>query len=72
MKLSQLKRGQRARITAIPDADVRAQAIRFGIAVGAEVECAEKVWAGPVVVSRGRQEIAIGRKLAERIEVIPA
>lgn len=72
MTLSQLKRGQKAQIVSIPDAEVRAQAIRFGISIGAEVQCAEKVWAGPIVISRGNQEIAVGRKLAERIEVRPA
>ena len=72
MNLTQASRGQRFAIVSIPDDSVRAQAIRFGIAVGAEVECAEKLPAGPVVVHKGKQEIAIGRKLAERIEVRPA
>ena len=72
MNLTQASRGHRVAIVSIPDDSVRAQAIRFGIAVGAEVECAEKLPAGPVVVHKGKQEIAIGRKLAERIEVRPA
>lgn len=72
MKLSRVNRGQRVAIVSIPDETVRAQAIRFGIAVGAEVECAEKLPAGPVVVHKGKQEIAIGRKLAESILVQPA
>ncbi|BBB91010.1 MAG TPA: ferrous iron transport protein A [Methylomusa anaerophila] len=72
MKLAEAKRGQRLYIAAIPNPTVRAQAIRFGIAEGAEVECYEKLPAGPVVVCKGKQEIAIGRKLAENIEVRPA
>ena len=72
MTLAQAKRGQRLLIAAIPDSTIRAQAIRFGIAEGAEVECYEKLPAGPVVVGRGKQEIAIGRHLAENIEVQPA
>ncbi|HWR43425.1 ferrous iron transport protein A [Sporomusa sp.] len=72
MTLAQAKRGQRLLIAAIPNSTIRAQAIRFGISVGAEVECYEKLPAGPIVVSRGKQEIAIGRRLAENIEVRPA
>lgn len=72
MTLSQAKRGQRLLIAAIPNPTIRAQAIRFGIAEGAEVECFEKLPAGPVVIGRGKQEIAIGHRLAENIEVQPA
>lgn len=72
MTLAQAGRGQQLEIVAIADATVRAQAIRFGIAVGALVECAEKLPAGPVILAKGRQEIAIGRRLAENIEVRPA
>ncbi|MBP2634626.1 MAG: FeoA domain protein [Firmicutes bacterium] len=69
MTLSQAKRGQRLLIAAIPNPTIRAQAIRFGIAEGSEVECFEKLPAGPVVIGKGKQEIAIGRRLAENIEV---
>lgn len=72
MTLAQAKRGQKLLIHTIPNSTVRAQAIRFGIAEGAEVECYETLPAGPVVVGKGRQEIAIGRKLAESILVVPA
>jgi len=72
MTLAQTKRGQRVRVISIPNEQVRAQAIRFGIAVGSEIECAEKLLAGPIIIARGKQEIAIGRKLAESIEVKPA
>lgn len=72
MTLSQAKRGQRLMIAAISNPTIRAQAIRFGIAEGSEVECYEKLPAGPVVIGKGKQEIAIGRRLAENIEVEPA
>ncbi|XEQ94971.1 hypothetical protein SCACP_38710 [Sporomusa carbonis] len=72
MTLAQAKRGQRLLIAAIPNPAVRAQAIRFGISEGAEVECYEKLPAGPIVVGKGKQEIAIGRRLAENIQVKPA
>ena len=72
MTLAEAQRGQKLTISQIPDSIVRAQAIRFGITEGAEVECAEKLPAGPVIISKGRQEIAVGRRLAESIRVLPA
>jgi ferrous iron transport protein A len=69
LNLAQAQRGQKVTIISIPNAEVRAQAIRFGIAEGSEVSCAEKLPAGPVVICKGKQEIALGRKLAEKIEV---
>ncbi|MEW5954230.1 MAG: ferrous iron transport protein A [Bacillota bacterium] len=71
MTLDQCKRGQSIRIESIPNDVVRAQAIRFGISEGAVVMCREVVPAGPVVVSRHKQEIAIGRQLARSIVVAP-
>ena len=72
MNLAQVKRGQRVAIVSIPDETVRAQAIRFGLSIGEEVLCAEKLPAGPVIVHKGKQEIAIGRSLAARIALQPA
>ena len=72
MTLAQAAKGQRLTIISIPNDEVRAQAIRFGIAEGSEVCCAEKLPAGPIVIAKGKQEIALGRKLAEKIEVKPA
>ncbi|GAB6100216.1 ferrous iron transport protein A [Halanaerocella petrolearia] len=69
MTLAEVKRGEQFQITSIPDRDVRAQTLRFGISEGAEVACAEKIPGGPVILKRNLQEIAIGRKLAEKIEV---
>lgn len=72
MTLAQAKRGQQIRVVSIPDENIRAQAIRFGISEGAKVECTEKLPAGPVIITKGHQEIAIGRRLAENIQVTPA
>jgi ferrous iron transport protein A len=69
MTLSQAKRGQILKIVAIPQEQIRAQAIRFGIGTGSRVECGEKLPDGPVVIFRGKQQIAIGRRLAENIMV---
>ena len=45
------------------------QCLRFGMAEGAYVTCVTKIPAGPLVLKSGRQEIAVGRKLARRITV---
>ncbi len=67
--LDQVKRGQKVEIYSIPDELIRAQAIRFGVAEGVIVTCSEKLPAGPVVISKGHQELAIGRGLAKKITV---
>lgn len=69
MTLDMVRRGDSVRILAIPDPQVRVQAIRFGIGEGADVRCAENLPAGPIVVRRGRQEIALGRTIARSISV---
>ncbi|MGB9802456.1 FeoA family protein [Desulfofundulus sp.] len=69
MTLDRMKRGQRCRILSIPSDLIRAQALRFGIAEGEVVTCSEVIPGGPIVISKNRQEIAIGRRLAREIEV---
>ena len=69
MTLDKVRKGQQVIIISIPQPQVRAQAIRFGVAEGEMVSCAEVLPAGPVVIQKNRQEIAIGRRLAARIEV---
>lgn len=67
--LDKVKKGQKVQICRIADEMVRAQAIRFGVCEGAVVICAEKLPAGPVVIRKGHQEMAIGRGLAKKIAV---
>ena len=69
MTLDKIKKGQTCRIVSIPNQDIRTQAIRFGIAEGELVSCAEIVPAGPVIIRKNRQEIAFGRSLAKQIDV---
>lgn len=71
VQLDKASRGQVIKITGIPDDRVRVQAIRFGLSEGTIVTCREVVPAGPVVVTRNKQEIAIGRNLARTISVEP-
>ncbi|WP_206812177.1 ferrous iron transport protein A [Paradesulfitobacterium ferrireducens] len=69
MTLDGVKKGQSFTIAHIPNDHVRAQAIRFGIAEGEWLTCEEVVPAGPVVVRKNRQLIAMGRQLAREIGV---
>jgi len=71
MTLDTSKKGQLIKIVTIPNETVRAQAIRFGIAEGESVLCQEVIPAGPVILQKNRQEIAVGRKLASQITVEP-
>ncbi len=71
MKLVEALPGQAFIITEIADDFARLQAIRFGIAEGARAICQTKLPGGPVVVRKGKQEMALGRNLADRIEVRP-
>lgn len=69
MTLDRVNRGQKIEIISLPDELTRAKLIRFGISEGTVVTCQEVVPAGPIVISRSRQEIAIGRNLARMIGV---
>lgn len=71
MKLVETHPGQAFIITAIQDDFARLQAIRFGMAEGAKAICQTIVPGGPVVVRKGKQEMALGRNLANRIQVKP-
>ena len=64
-----IRKGERIEIISVDDQNARVQALRFGMAEGACVECVTKIPAGPLVIKSGRQEIAVGRALAKRISV---
>lgn len=71
MTLDQTVPGQSFVIMAIEDEFARLQAIRFGIAEGAQAICQAVLPGGPIVVRKGKQEMALGRNLAHRIRVRP-
>jgi Fe2+ transport system protein FeoA len=71
MTLDKAQAGQQCRILALPGRGVRAQAIRFGITEGQVITCANVIPGGPVIITINRQEIAIGRGLAQKIRVAP-
>ena len=64
-----IRKGERIEIVSVDDQQARVQALRFGMAEGACVECVTRIPAGPLVLKSGRQEIAVGRALAKRISV---
>lgn len=67
--LSCARKGEHFEIISVDDDHARVQALRFGMSAGASVECVTRVPAGPIVLRSGRQEIAVGRGLADRIQV---
>ncbi|AQS58276.1 FeoA family protein [Desulforamulus ferrireducens] len=69
MTLDLIKRGQCFKINRIDNETVRSQAIRFGIAEGEWLTCEEVVPAGPIVIRKNRQQIAMGRQLAKEISI---
>lgn len=69
MTLDRVKRGQSFKIKNITNEHIRAQAIRFGIAEGEWLTCEEVVPAGPIVIRKNRQQIALGRQLAREIDI---
>ena len=69
MTLDMVKRGQMVKILDILDTQVKAQAIRFGLFEGQTVVCSQIVPAGPVIIRKNTQEIALGRGLAKKILV---
>lgn len=69
MSLSELRHGQKARISNIPDNDLRTQLLRFGVTTGSEIHCHCRLPFGPVVIRFAGQEIALGRSLANQVFV---
>ena len=69
MTLAEVIKGQTVRILSIPDEQIRSQAIRLGIGQGSLVTCQEIIPAGPIIIKKNRQEIAVGRGLAQAITV---
>jgi len=69
MCLTEVKKGQSVTIAMIGDHNIRTQFIRFGISEGSRITCLEKIPFGPFMLRHNRQEIAVGREIAENILV---
>lgn len=68
--LSTVAAGTAFEIEAVGDGTTRARLLRLGFLDGA-VECRHRVRNGPVIVRRNGTELAVGRPVAEGIEVAP-
>ena len=69
MCLSEVKRGECVRVTGIADEALRTHLLRLGICPGSRLRCLEKIPCGPLMLKHHRQEIAVGREVADRITV---
>lgn len=67
--LDTLHGGDEVEIVDVADNHARMHTLRFGMAEGAHARCVTRIPAGPIVMLSGRQEIAVGRRLARRIHV---
>ncbi|MCF8010391.1 MAG: ferrous iron transport protein A [Clostridiales bacterium] len=71
MNLDKAKKGQVVKVTNIDNKNIRTKAIRLGISEGEMITCCQVIPAGPVIVCKRRQQIALGRGLAKKIGVEP-
>ncbi|HEY3314895.1 MAG TPA: ferrous iron transport protein A [Bacillota bacterium] len=71
MTLDKVRRGMWATVSRLPEGATKAQMTRFGLGEGEVIQCSEVLSRGPVVVRKGTLEVAVGRRLAEQIEVTP-
>jgi Fe2+ transport system protein FeoA len=69
LRLTDIRRGQKAKIISMPAGYIKVQAIRLGLTEGVTIICKEYIPSGPVIVCRNRVIVAIGRELAEKIQV---
>ncbi len=67
--LDQANVGETLRVSRIEDPEVATLALRLGISEGASLRLTSKVPGGPLVVTRGKVEIALGREICRGIEV---
>ncbi len=66
--LSTVEPGTTVEIESVPDGTTRARLLRLGFLDG-PVECRRRVRNGPIVVHRNGTDLAIGKSVAEDIEV---
>jgi Fe2+ transport system protein FeoA len=69
MTLAEAAEGRMFMVTGIASDHVGVQACRFGLEEGALLFVAKNIRGGPVIVCKNQLEIAIGRDIAEAIEI---
>lgn len=68
VNLNQVKSGDKFILKFIPTS-IKAELIRMGLCEGDKIECLVKIPAGPVVLIKDLQEIAIGNNYAKEIQI---
>ena len=69
--LAQARKSWQGEVRGLPaDSELRSQCIRLGLSIGERISCIERLPGGTIVVQAHRQEIAIGKRLAEQIEIL--
>lgn len=69
MTLDSAEVGDELLVKQIPDPTAATVAMRLGISSGEILTLAAKIPGGPLVVTRGDMEIALGREICKGIEV---
>lgn len=69
MTLSEAKDGQWLLVERTLNDEITYQALRFGIGEGSRIQVQKNIPGGPIIISKNHLEIAIGRQLANFIEV---
>lgn len=67
--LDKSKKGNLITVVKLPGGEIKSQLIRLGISEGDTLKCIERLPGGTIVVSKNRQEIALGFDLAKKIQV---
>ena len=69
MNLTEAPNKSPLEVVSISDAKLLGDAMRFGIEEGEQIQIINKLPGGPIVIQKNQQQIAIGRELAQIIEV---
>lgn len=68
--LQNTKKGNSVVVLNLPEGEMKSQFIRLGITEGSTIKIYERLPGGTVVITKNRQEIAVGSDLAKKIKVI--
>jgi len=68
--LQNTRKGNSVIVLNLPEGELKSQFIRLGITEGSTVKINERLPGGTVVITKNRQEIAVGSDLAKKIKVI--
>ena len=67
--LNSISPGERVLIKHIPEGKYKSQLLRLGLYEGQTIECISKLPGGTMVLGVNRQELALGKKLTNNIDI---